>query len=102
MEPVVDLESLRHAAAAGKRLDYRFFWGHRARKDGQLSESCFSQWWPCRFTVEGERYASAEHFMMADKARLFGDSETRLRILSAPDAAAAKALGRQVRDFDEE
>ena len=97
----LDLPSLRAAAAAGASFGYRYFWGHQPRPDGRLSESCFSQWWPCRFTVEGQRYLSAEQFMMAEKARLFGDEECRARILAAEQPAEAKTLGRSVRGFDE-
>ena len=67
-----------------------------------LSDSCFSQWWPCRFSVAGQEYPSAEHFMMAGKARVFGDSATLQRILVADDARRAKALGRRVQGFNEE
>jgi ribA/ribD-fused uncharacterized protein len=51
--------------------------------------------------VEGQRYPTAEHFMMAEKAALFGDQATRTMVLQAPNPGAAKALGRQVRGFDE-
>jgi len=40
--------------------------------------------------------------MMAAKAMLFGDAETAERIRAAPHPGAAKALGRQVRGFDEQ
>jgi ribA/ribD-fused uncharacterized protein len=60
-----------------------------------------SQWWPARFTVDGESFASAEHYMMAAKARLFGDEETRAKILASATPAEAKALGRKVCGFDE-
>jgi ribA/ribD-fused uncharacterized protein len=60
-----------------------------------------SQWWPAPFTVAGLSYPSAEHFMMAAKAALFGDAATAARIREAPDPAAAKTFGRQVRGFDE-
>jgi ribA/ribD-fused uncharacterized protein len=39
--------------------------------------------------------------MMAEKARLFGDEETRSSILATSKPGAAKALGRTVRSFDE-
>jgi hypothetical protein len=74
---ILDVESLRLATSRGERFRYRFFWGHRPRKDGKVSDSCFSQWWRCSFTVDGQRYASAEQFMMAEKARLFGDEASR-------------------------
>ena len=51
--------------------------------------------------MNGERYGSAEHFMMAEKARVFGDEQMRVRILQAPNPGAAKRLGRQVRGFQD-
>jgi ribA/ribD-fused uncharacterized protein len=51
--------------------------------------------------VDGLAYPSAEHFMLASKALLFGDTETAVRIREAPRAGTAKALGRQVRGFSE-
>jgi ribA/ribD-fused uncharacterized protein len=89
------------AVGAGGCFEFRYFWGHRARSDGALSDAVFSQWWPCRFTIKGQHYQTAEQFMMAAKAGLFDDEPTRLRILSEPDPARCKALGRQVRGFDE-
>jgi ribA/ribD-fused uncharacterized protein len=61
-----------------------------------------SQWWPAAFTIDGERFPTVEHFMMVEKARLFGDAETRAQIMATSDPAQAKALGRVVRGFDEQ
>jgi ribA/ribD-fused uncharacterized protein len=99
---IVDVDSLKREIAKGRELQYRFFWGHRPKKDGRLSDSVFSQWWQCEFTVDGQTYKSAEQFMMASKARLFGDEETRARILKTDDPAYAKKLGREVKGFDEQ
>lgn len=77
-----------------------FFWGHQPRRDGQLGPECLSQWWPAEFLIEGLSYPTAEHFMMAEKARLFGDEAARQAILSCSHPAQAKALGRTVADFD--
>ncbi len=82
------------------RLKFLFFWGHQPSKDGTLSPSCFSQWWPAPFAVEGKRYATAEHWMMVSKARLFGDQEAAARIGEANSPNKAKELGRQVKGFD--
>jgi ribA/ribD-fused uncharacterized protein len=101
MALLLDVDAVQRALQAGARLDYRFFWGHRPRRDGALSDACFSQWWPARFTVDGQDYLHAEQFMMAHKAQLFGDDEMRARILATPEPAAVKALGREVRGFDE-
>jgi ribA/ribD-fused uncharacterized protein len=99
--PPHDLEALRRAVAAGESFTYRYFWGHKPAPDGRLSDSVFSQWWPCRFEVDGQAYSSAEQLMMAGKARLFGDEEIRAKILATHDPGAVKALGRKVRGFDE-
>ncbi|MGF1426022.1 NADAR family protein [Kitasatospora sp. LaBMicrA B282] len=88
--------------ASGTRPKYLFFWGHRPQRDGSIGTGSLSQWWPSRFTVDGVDYGSAEHWMMAHKARLFGDAETEARILLARTPAEAKKLGRLVRGFDEE
>ena len=77
-----------------------FFWGHHARKD-TVGPACLSQWWPAPFMVDGVYYPTAEHFMMAGKARLFGDTEIGERVLAARTPGEAKALGRQVRAFNQ-
>ena len=51
--------------------------------------------------VHGQTYRHAEAFMMAEKARLFGDEETRRAVLLADHPDEAKRLGRSVRGFDE-
>lgn len=94
-----DLETLR--ACAGEALEYLYFWGHTPSADGRVGKECLSQWYPAPFEVEGVRYASAEHFMMSGKARLFGDAEADAKILAAATPAEAKTLGRAVRGFDE-
>jgi len=97
----MNLEELRQAVREGRALTYRFFWGHRASKDGRLTDSCFSQWWPCAFEVDGVSYSSAEQYMMASKARLFGDAAIEAQILATSDPGRCKALGRKVSGFDE-
>lgn len=77
-----------------------FFWGHQPSKDGRITASCFSQWWPAPFTADGSRYPTAEHWMMAAKARLFGDTEMAARVLEAGSPKQAKELGRGVKGFD--
>ncbi len=86
----------------GHQPRYLFFWGHQPQKDGLIGKTCFSQWFEAAFTVDGTPYATAEHFMMAEKARMFADEEARARILSASTPAQAKKLGRGVRGFDEQ
>ncbi|MET9047812.1 MULTISPECIES: NADAR family protein [unclassified Streptomyces] len=94
-------ESLVRAVRAGARVKYLHFWGHRPRRDGQMGASCLSQWWPSPFTVDGVAYATAEHWMMASKARLFGDTGAEREVLQASSPALAKKVGRLVRGFDD-
>ncbi|MFF4835622.1 NADAR family protein [Streptomyces sp. NPDC001315] len=94
-------EALVREVHAGARIKYLHFWGHRPRPDGQVGASCLSQWWPSPFVVDGVEYATAEHWMMAGKARLFGDAEGERRVLAAGHPSQAKKAGRLVRSFDE-
>lgn len=94
-------DALVSAVRSGAKVKYLHFWGHRARADGQVGASCLSQWWPSPFTVDGVEYRTAEHWMMARKARLFGDERAERLALDAPNPAVAKKAGRLVRGFDE-
>ncbi|MFD7324601.1 NADAR family protein [Streptomyces sp. NPDC059875] len=96
------IEELTQQVRRGERVKFLHFWGHRPGPDGQLSASCLSQWWPSPFVAaDGVRYATAEHWMMAEKARLFGDAEAEQAALGARSPAQAKKAGRLVRGFDE-
>lgn len=87
----------------GHRPKYVFFWGHQPSRDGRITHTAFSQWWEGHpFTVDGVTYLSAEHWMMAGKARLFQDQEMLDNILHCQSPAEAKKLGRQVQNFDPE
>jgi len=94
-------EELAAMMSAGARPKWLMFWGHQPQKDGSVGAGSLSQWWPSRFTVDGVRYATAEHWMMAGKARLFGDEAAVPAILAARTPAEAKNLGRLVRGFDD-
>ncbi|MEU0052034.1 NADAR family protein [Streptomyces sp. NPDC006184] len=101
MGKIDGLEALIREVRAGSRIKYLHFWGHRPRPDGRIGASCLSQWWPSPFVVDGAEYATAEHWMMAGKARLFGDAEAERRVLAAEHPAEAKKAGRLVRGFDD-
>jgi ribA/ribD-fused uncharacterized protein len=98
---IYNTEALIAAINSGLRPKYLFFWGHHPAKDGQIGKSCFSQWWATSFELNGVVYPTAEHYMMAEKARLFGDTTIYEKILIASHPNAAKKLGREVKGFDE-
>lgn len=60
-----------------------------------------SNWYPSPFTVEKKNFSSMEQFMMYQKAICFGDEAVSKNILSTDDASQIKALGRQVKNYDE-
>ena len=102
MQPENHLKAVLAAEAAGQETDFLFFWGHQPQRDGRAGPGCLSQWWPAPFTVDGVTYPTAEHWMMAEKARLFSDDQAVVAVLAAGDPKAAKAAGRSVRGFDEQ
>ncbi|MEV0612529.1 NADAR family protein [Nonomuraea sp. NPDC050404] len=97
----LSVEGLVAAEQAGRRFTYLCFWGHRPARDGSVGQGCLSQWWPVRFGEDGHTFASAEHYMMAHKAWLFGDEKCAGEILAAEHPGEAKKLGRTVRGFDQ-
>jgi len=79
----------RHPTGTDPDTDERFLFFWR-------TESPFSQWHESRFTHRDETFFTAEQWMMAGKARLFGDEEVRAKILATRDPRQQKALGRTV------
>jgi ribA/ribD-fused uncharacterized protein len=96
-----NVEALTTAVKNGLQFEYLFFWKIHSHKQGWIGKDCLSQWWPSAFEMEGVTYPSAEHFMMAEKARLFGDIETCQKILSTTSPEEVKKLGRLITGFDE-
>lgn len=92
-------ENLIAHLTQGVPVKYLYFWGHTP-KSGRVDKSCLSQWFPATFELDGDRYLTAEHYMMVQKAKLFGDVEISEAILSCEHPAEAKKLGRKVRGFN--
>ena len=100
MAPGQRLAALHDAIDRRQRLKWLFFWGH-TQAAGEITKACLSQWYASAFSIDGATYPTAEHWMMAEKARLFGDGDARSRILAASHPGEAKKIGREVRGFDE-
>lgn len=61
----------------------------------------FSNWKRCSFIDDlGDEYNCVEQYMMAEKARIFGDDDTRLDILNSLNPREQKELGRKVVGFN--
>jgi len=98
---MLDVAELQRRCSEGERFRYLFFWGHQPSEDGSITKSCLSQWYATSFQIAGVVYPTAEHWMMASKARLFADHDSLRQILESTDPKTAKAVGRQVQNFDD-
>lgn len=83
---------------AENRPELLLFYGHKVTEP--VTETCLSQWYPYQFEVDGVTYTSTEQYMMAEKAKLFGNDIIRSEILDTTDPRKCKALGRAVTNFD--
>lgn len=86
----------------GNSVEYLFFYGHSVPKDGSVSRTCLSQWYPAKFEIDDVVYPTAEHYMMAQKAQLFEDEKSFEKIIAAKSPRDAKKFGRGVKGFDDE
>lgn len=94
------LKDLIQQVIAGQQFNFLHFWGHTPKKQGIIDKSCFSQWYPTAFKIDGVEYATAEHYMMAQKAKLFADEEHFAKIIASIHPNEAKKFGRLVKNYD--
>lgn len=99
--PYRNLTELQTACRQKQKLKYLFFWGHTPVRAGEVDKAVLSQWYPAPFTLDGVRYATAEHYMMAQKAARFADRVAFATIIASDSPGKAKALGRAVANFDD-
>ena len=90
MSPVEFLSHLKKQAQDGVLPECYLFWG------GFLSQWCASP-----FTVDGVRFPTAEHYMMAEKAKQFNNNAAYNEILSTPYPKSAKEIGRSLPSYDD-
>ncbi len=53
------LNDLIQKIQQGHQLKYLYFWGHIPKRANLIDKSCFSQWFPTQFNVEGIEYFTA-------------------------------------------
>ena len=102
MEIIKNTEALSIAINDGLNPKYVFFWGHTQKRENEIEQSCFSQWFSLPFEQNGIQYQTAEHYMMEKKALLFGDEDSAEKILRSKSPGEAKALGRKILNFNED
>lgn len=95
-----DVKNIIDLYRSGQKLKYVFFWGHTERW-GMVTKVCFSQWYDCLFMEDDVIYHTAEQYMMAQKALLFGDRAVYEEIMAAEHPKKYKALGKKVSGFSD-
>lgn len=95
------VDELRARCNSGEAFNFIFFWEETPEHESVIGANCLSQWYEAPLVIDGVRYLTAEHFMMAEKARLFNDQFALQQILAANHPRLAKQIGRKVLNFDE-
>jgi len=62
----------------------------------------YSQWYKAEMIINGNKYNTCEQYMMHQKALLFEDEEVANAVMREPNPKAQKALGRKIRNFDDQ
>ena len=62
--------------------------------------SLYSQWAKKDIVIDDIKYCTCEQYMMVEKARMFGDNLSAIKIMDSQDPSVQKALGRKVKNFD--
>jgi len=73
------------------------FYSHNDEELGYMSN-----WYPSEFRYAGVTYCSGEQYVMAQKARIFGDEESFRRIMEVRSQSRIKALGKLVKNYDDQ
>lgn len=81
-------------------MEKLFFWGH-TEHGSNVTKVCLSNFYPCKFVFNGKTFNFSEQCFMYQKAMLFNDFEIAEQILKETDVRKIKALGRKIKDFDE-
>jgi len=95
------IEWLANLVHKDERVKFLFFWGHTKGPSQVVGDFCFSQWYASSFVVDGFYFKTSEHWMMAQKAKLFSNMDLFYKIIECNTPGEAKQLGRQVENFDE-
>ena len=82
-------------------MEKLFFWGH-TEHDSKVTKACLSNFYPCEFVFNGKMFHFSEQCFMYQKAMLFNDFEIAEQILNETDVRKIKALGRKVKNFNNE
>lgn len=78
-----------------------FFFNEANPKSGSEQEAMLSIWYRCQTNIENTEYWCVGQYMQAEKARIFGDLDTRKKILISTSKHEILTLGKKVKGYDE-
>jgi len=84
------LADLKKNSRIGIYPECHLFWG-----------GFLSQWLVSSFVIDGVNFPTAEHYMMAEKAKTFGDTLAYEKIMNTEHPRSAKEIGRSVQSYDD-
>lgn len=102
IKPVYTRHQLKEEGRIFNHDEIITFWGHQVAHNASITKSCLSQWWQSEFKYSSSRYFCSEQFMMAVKARLFGDKEANEKIMLSNNPKEIKLIGRDIQGFSNE
>ena len=94
-----NIDKIKEIVHTNPSIEFIYFWGHRPNRK-KMTKSCFSQWYNVCFEIDGIQYHTTEQYMMASKARLFGDADILNKIMNVATPSEYKKLGKKVKGFD--
>ena len=65
----MDLLELKASWRRGERPEFLAYWGHDESRPNDLTRACLSHWYTAPFELDGEAFATVEHFLAAEAAR---------------------------------
>ncbi len=69
--------------------------------DPQGENGFLSNWYPCEFVVDGQKFTSSEQYFMYRKALLFRDEGAARRILTSDDCSQMQQIGRHISNYND-
>lgn len=96
---ITNYQALLEKLAEGQRFNYLLF--GQAQSDSRVVNSdCLSPWFPSPFKAEGALFKSLEHFMVAEKARLFKDLPSALKAIMSKTPQKAHKVSKTITGVD--
>jgi ribA/ribD-fused uncharacterized protein len=96
-----DLTWLKQQYDSGVQPEFLFFTEMTATQNTAAAQMMLAQWYPSSFSVEGDEYLHAAHWMMVQKAKLFDDYESATSLLTLRDDREIRSRGRKIAGFDQ-